>query len=372
MKIAINTRFLLKDKLEGIGWFSHEIIRRIVNQHPEDEFLFLFDRPYHADFIYAKNVEAVIINPPARHPLLWYTWFESAVPRVLKKWQPDVFFSPDGYCSLKSSTKTLMVTHDLAHLHFPEQVPYLARKYYQRYVPQYLNRADKVVAVSEFTKQDIIKNYSLPTDKVKVVYNACRTDFKPLPEGAQQKIRDQYSNGFPYFFYLGAVHPRKNVHRLIEAFDQFKQQTNAPHQLLIGGRFAWQTGPVKTAYDNAQRQQDIVFLDYLDNTATPKLMAAAFAFVYPSLFEGFGIPVLEAMHTDTPVITSNVSSLPEVAGDAALLVNPMVSKEIEKAMLQLYNEMDLRQTLIQNGRVQRQQFDWDKSAARIYNLLSKL
>ena len=372
MKIAINTRFLLKDKLEGIGWFSYEIIRRMVAQHPEDEFIFLFDRPYHQDFIFAENVKAIVVAPPARHPVLWYTWFEQALPRQLKKINPDVFFSPDGYCSLKSRTKTLMVTHDLAHLHFPAQIPKLVRKYYDHYVPKYLKRAERLVAVSEFTKQDIIKSYDIPADKISVVYNGCREAFQVLPSDEQQNIREKYSKGFPYFFYLGAVHPRKNVHRLIEAFGEFKSQTNAPHQLLIGGRFAWQTGPVKTAYDQSKFQEDIVFLNYVKDEEATQLMAAAFAFVYPSLFEGFGIPVLEALNTDTPVITSTASSLPEVAGDAALYINPKVAQEIAKAMIQLLNKENLRQELIEAGRIQRQQFTWERSAKQVYDLIRSL
>ncbi|HAD33931.1 MAG TPA: glycosyltransferase family 1 protein, partial [Chitinophagaceae bacterium] len=129
MKIAVNARFLLKGKLEGIGWFTHEIIRRVVNMHPEHQFIFFFDRPFDSSFLYAKNVEAVILNPPARHPFLWWIWFEWAIPRALKKYQADMFISTDGFLSLRTQTPTLLVMHDLAFEHFPEHLPLKFRWY---------------------------------------------------------------------------------------------------------------------------------------------------------------------------------------------------------------------------------------------------
>ena len=119
MKIAINTRFLLPDRLEGFGWYTHEIARRLVARHPEDEFLFLFDRPFDPDFVYAANVRPQALFPPARHPLLWWWWFEQSVPQALHGWGADVFFSPDSYLSLRAKTPTVMTVHDLVPLHQP-------------------------------------------------------------------------------------------------------------------------------------------------------------------------------------------------------------------------------------------------------------
>ena len=169
-----------------------------------------------------------------------------------------------------------------------------------------------------------------------------------------------------YFLFVGAVHPRKNVHRLIQAFDLFKKQTNSTLKLVICGRFAWQTGAVKAAFDTAYFKKDIIFTGYVPNEDVPKLTASAFAVVYTSLFEGFGLPILEAMNCDVPVITSNISAMPEVAGDAALLVNPESVSEIAAAMQTLIENPDLRQNLIERGRIQRKKFSWDKTAEIIY------
>jgi len=121
MRIAINTRFLLKDKLEGIGWYTYEISKWLVEKHPEHEFIFFFDRPFDKSFIFGKNVTPVVLSPPARHPVLWYLWFEFVIPKALKKYKADLFFSPDGYLSLKTKVKTITVIHDIASFHFPGQ-----------------------------------------------------------------------------------------------------------------------------------------------------------------------------------------------------------------------------------------------------------
>ncbi len=366
MKIAVNTRFLLKGKLEGIGLFTHETLRRLVAQHPGDEFIFFFDRPFDPSFVYGENVKPVVLFPPARHPFLFVWWFEWAVAQALKKYKPDVFYSPDNFLSLRTSIKTVLVTHDLAHVHFPEQVSFFHRKYYQFFAPKFNRRADRIVAVSHFTKEDIVKQYGISPKKIAVACNGCREIFRPLSEGEKTAVQLQFAEGKPYFFYVGAVHPRKNVHRLITAFDHFKQKTGAAEKLLIAGRFAWKAGEVKEAFEKSLFENDIHFLGYVPDNELAKLMGAAFACTYLSLFEGFGVPVLEAMNCDVPVITSDVSSLPEVAGNAALLVNPYSTDEISAALENIWKDENLRKSLVLEGQIQREKFTWQKAADVVY------
>lgn len=370
MKIAINTRFLLKNKLEGIGWFSYEVIKRMVEQHPEDEFLFIFDRPFDESFIFSDNIRPIVIPPPARHPILWYLWFEWAVPMVLKRYRADVFFSPDGYLSLSSKVPTVMVTHDIAHKHFPELVPGLVGRYYDYYVPKYLEKAERVITVSEFGKNDIHQAYGIPLEKMSVACNGSRAIFQPLTQASRIVVKEQFSQGKDYFFYVGAIHPRKNVHRLIEAFDQFKSHTGSDLKLLLAGRFAWKTGAVKDAYDQALHKEDIQFLGYISEEELTQLMGAAFALTYVSNFEGFGIPLLEAMHCDVPVITANVSSMPEVVGEAGLTVNPSDIMAICQAMKTLFQDDNLRQSLVAKAQEQRNKFTWERAAITCYDAIS--
>ena len=371
MKVAINTRFLIKDKLEGIGWFTFEVVKRLIEQHPEDEFIFFFDRPYEEEFIFGKNVKAEVLFPPARHPVLWYLWFEWSLPKALKKHKPDVFLSPDNYLSLNSNVRTVLIMHDIAHVHYPEEVPFLARKYYNFFVPKYLNKAEHIIAVSNYTKEDIHKSYQIDFSKISVACNGCKAYFKPLSLSEKEEIKQQFSDGEDFFFYIGAIHPRKNVHRLILAFDQFKKKTGSSMKLLLGGRFAWQTTIVKEAYENAKFKKDIVLLGYIKNENLPGFIGAALALTYVSLFEGFGVPLLEAMNAETPVITSNVSSMPEVVGNAGLLVDPTNVESIANAMLQIYKDKDLINSLIEKGRLQKGKFNWQIATDVVYKALKE-
>lgn len=362
MRIAVNARFLLPGRMEGIGRFTWEVARRLVDRFPGDEFIFIFDRPFDPAYVPSGIVKPVIAAPPARHPLLWYAWFEWAVPLALQRHRADVFFSPDGYCSLRSSVPTVMVTHDLAHLHFPEAVPGLVRRYYQYFVPKYLERAEHVVAVSEYTARDIELQYGIPRQKISVACNGCDPAFRPLTEAEKQRVRDQYSRGLPYFFYIGAMHPRKNIPRLIAAFDQFKTNSGSPALLLLAGRLAWQTGEIRSAFDAAAHRNDIIFLGYVPDAALPSLTGAALALTYVSLFEGFGVPVLEALHCEVPVLHSNISSMPEVAGEAGWPVNPHSKQSIAEGLSRLWSDDSLRRQLTGQAAAQRAKFSWERAA----------
>jgi len=372
MTIAINTRLLLDQQLEGVGWFTYETVKRLVAQHPDYQFIFFFDRPFHQRFVFAKNVKPVVLSPPARHPFLFYAWFEWSVYRALKKYQADIFISQDGFLSLRTQVPTLLVIHDLAHVHFPNQVKAMEQRYYNYFMPKFAQKATRIATVSEYSKKDIYEQYGVPLNNIDVVYNGARPSFKPLSNLIKTQTKAKYTAGEDFFFYVGAVHPRKNVHRLIAAFDLFKQQTNAPIQLLIAGRFAWQTGVVKTAYEQAQFQKDINFLGYVADEEVPLLMASAFAFTYISLFEGFGIPLLEAMYCEVPVITSNTSSMPEVIGTAGLTVDPVSISAIVAAMTNLYKNQELQQELSSNAKFERLKFNWDLTTDRLEKSIEKM
>ncbi len=157
MRIVVNTRLLLKDRLDGIGWFTYETMKRITESHSGHEFIFLFDRPYDREFVFAENVKPVVIGPPARHPVLWYLWFERSVMRALKKEEADVFVSPDGYLPLKSNVPSVSVIHDINFLHRPGDLPFSSRWYYNHYFPKFAAKASMIGTVSEYSKADICR-----------------------------------------------------------------------------------------------------------------------------------------------------------------------------------------------------------------------
>ncbi|TNE48620.1 MAG: glycosyltransferase family 1 protein [Bacteroidetes bacterium] len=369
MRIAVNTRFLLSGRLEGLGWYTHELVRRMVLAHPEDEFVFLFDRQFDPAFVYADNVKPVVVFPPARHPMLWYLWFEWALPGVLKREKADVFFSPDSYLSLRTHVPTVMTVHDLIPLQQPEQVPAWPRYYYRYFLPRFLHKAAALVAVSGYTARQIEEVGGVRPKKIHVVYNGCREGFGPLAERVQQQVRERYAAGQPYFLYTGAIHPRKNIPRLIRSFDLFRSRTDTPVKLLLAGRFAWQTGAVRSAWEQALNKTDIHFLGYVADTELQQLMGAAIALVNISQSEGFGLPVAEAFHSEIPVVCSNTTALSEVAGDAALQVDPMSEMAVAEAMRQILRDPDLRSGLVEKGRNRRTGFNWDLAAESVYRIL---
>jgi glycosyltransferase involved in cell wall biosynthesis len=362
MRIAVNTRFLSTERMEGIGRFSHEVLRRLVRRRPQDEFVFLFDRPFDPGFLYAPNVTGHVLPPPARHPWLWYLWFEWAVPFAIRRFGADLFFSPDNFSSLGSPVPAVVVIHDLAYLHYPEHIPRHMLPFLRRNTPRYCWQAAQLLAVSEYTRQDLIRQFQIAPERIHLTCNGPREGLQPLTEQEAHRARLRYSEGHPYFLYVGAVHPRKNVHRLIRGFDRFKTRTGSPAKLLLAGRFAWKAGAVRTAWEQTRHHRDVHFLGYVPDEELPVLLGGALALAYVSLFEGFGVPVLDALHAEVPVITSNVSSLPEVAGRAALLVPPESTDAIAHALERLWLQPRLREELKTLGRQQRKQFSWERAA----------
>jgi glycosyltransferase involved in cell wall biosynthesis len=372
MLIAVNARFLIKDKLEGIGWYTYETMNRLVQRYPQHQFLFLFDREPDPSFIFGPNVTPLKVFPPARHPWLWYAWFEWALPRIFRKHQPDLFISPDGFLSLHTKVPTLLVIHDLGFEHYPEHTPPLVNKYYRKYTPQYAQKAEMIVTVSAFSRQDIINRYRVDPQKVRTIYNGANALYQPMDAAINESTRQRFTGGTPYFIYVGSIHPRKNVRMLLQAFDALKKSANHNIKLIIAGRMAWSTDDTQAVYEAMTHRDDVIFTGHLLQNELASLMAAAEAFVYPSLFEGFGIPVVEARYCGIPVITSNSSSLPEVAGAHALYVDPNDTAGMTKAM-QLYLENpEHYKSLFSDTEAVREQFNWDHAVQQLENVLEEM
>ncbi len=369
MRIAVNTRLLLKDKLEGIGWFTYETLKRMTLKHPEHEFIFFFDRAYDKEFVFADNVTPVIVNPPARHPILWYLFFDWGITKALKKYKADVFLSPDGWLSLRTDVKSLAVIHDLNFEHYPKIIKPVFRYYYMYYFHRFAQKATRIATVSEYTKQDIVSHYGISSDIIDVVYNGSHDLYKPIEEDEKVKVRDEFSDGNPYFIFIGALHPRKNLARLFKAFDIFKEQSNSSTKLMIVGNKKWWKGEIEDTFNAMKHKDEVIFTGWQAPDILNKLLASAVALTYVSYFEGFGIPIVEAFNAETAVITSNVTSMPEIAGDAALLVDPFDINSIADAMMKINTDEVLRKQLIENGKQRRQLYSWDKTADKLWNAI---
>ena len=366
MVIAVNTRLLLKDRLEGIGWFTYEILRRMVRNNPGHQFVFIFDRPYDPGFIFGPNVIPKILFPPSRHPFLWVWWFEWSIPRLLREVGADIFISTDGYLSLRTDVPQLLVMHDINFVHRPKDLPWLTSKYYNHYFPAFAKKATKLVTVSGFSADDISRSFGLDRESISVVFNGVNSDFAPIaPEQAEQ-VRIQYTDGKPFFLFVGALHPRKNVDGLLRAFDRFRLENGPEVKMVIAGGQMFKTGPIHEVYNHMQFREEVIFTGRVPSAELKKLMASAMALTFVPHFEGFGIPVIEAMSAGTPVICSNTTSLPEVGGEAVMYVNPGDVDDIVAAMNRISSDAGLRNQLRESGFRQKEKFNWETSAVQLW------
>ncbi len=371
MKIAVNTRLLLSNKLDGIGWFTFENFKRIAQQHPEHEFHFLFDRKFSTEFVFAKNVIPHVVYPQARRPILFTLWYDYAVPALLKKIKADIFISPDAMMSLRTEVPQLIVIHDLNFEHYPEDIQPMYARYLRKRSPLYAKKSKRIATVSAFSKQDIIKLYGVNEQKIDVVNNGVNESYCPISDELKHITRERFSNGSPYFVFVSSIHPRKNLQRLLPAFDQFKTETNSDAKLIVVGKKFWFNKEIEAAYQAMNHLSEVVFTGRLESLDLHHVVASSMASVYPSYFEGFGIPILEAFKCEVPVITSNVTSMPEVAGDAALLVNPFSIDEIKNALTEIEKNEILRNDLIEKGKLQAQKFSWQRSSELLWNSIEK-
>ena len=369
MRIGINTRFLLKDKMEGFGWYTFEICKRLVEKHPEHEFVFFFDRTFDSSFVFGPNVTPVVLSPPARHPFLFPLFFDFAIPRALKKHKIDVFFSPDGYLSLFSKVKQIATIHDINFEHYPEDLPLLARRYLKHFFPKFAKKASHIITVSDYSKQDIAKTYAISPEKITAIWNGANHQFRPLSESEIVSTRKEHSGEKPYFLFVGSLHPRKNLKRLIQAYELLL--TDSPetkNDLLIIGTALWKEEKIDT-WVSKETFRRIHFKGHLPLDTLTKIVGAADVFVYVPYFEGFGIPLVEAMQCGVPIISGNKTSLPEVAGDAALYCDPFSVEDIAEKMKLLASDADLKNELSRKGLMRAKEFSWDSAAEAVWLVL---
>jgi glycosyltransferase involved in cell wall biosynthesis len=288
------------------------------------------------------------------------------VPRILKKYKVDLFFSPDGYLSLSTTVCQLAAIHDINFVHRPQDLPWLKAKYYNYFFPRFARKAARIVTVSRFSKSDIHQTYKIANEKIDVVYNGVNTNYQPIPGTEKLRVKRKYTDGADYFLYIGSLHPRKNIVGLLKAFDAFRTEVKSDMKLVIVGGNMFKTGDIQSTFDKMTFKNEVIFTGRLSNEALHQILGASLALTFVPFFEGFGIPVIEAMSAGVPVICSNTTSLPEVGGDAALFVDPFSTTEIVQAMISVFQDSKLRETMIERGFSQKEKFSWDQTASLLW------
>lgn len=371
MKIAVNCWILRNKRVDGIGNFTIESLRLLMKDHPEIEFQLLLPSNFTEDYFDLPNVTKHFIFPALRHPLLYVLYMEIRLPFFFKRHRPDLFVSMEGFLSLSSSVKQLPVMHDLNFEHYPKDLPFRNRIYYRCFFKRFAAKATRIATVSEYSKNDIVTTYGTDPQKIDNVSCGIKEAFQPLTAERKDSVKATYAGKENYFFFVGSMHPRKNIERLLMAFDLFKENTQSPLKLLLAGHILWDDTSIRNVLEKMSFRKDVIFTGRVDDDALVKLLGAAFSLIFVPVFEGFGLPLVEAFQCEVPVICSNVTSMPEVAGDAALLVDPFNVEDIARGMQQLVETPGLRDELIQKGLMRKNNFTWKRTAGLLYETILK-
>lgn len=352
----------------GTETYSLELIKALAPLASAQRRLRLYTShpPQIGDWPASPHIETRVIPWPR-------LWTHVRLAAELRRHPPDVLFVPAHVLPFYCPVPAIVTVHDLGYRHYPDTHRLFDRWYLDWTTRRHCRTARSIIADSLATKQDLLDFYGADPARINVVYLGRNESLVPVTDSkfiTQAKAR--YNIGRDYLFYLGTLHPRKNLVRLIEAFYQAIQTTSTEHlQLVIAGQRGWLYDEIFARVEQLGLVGRVIFPGYVADGDKPALLSGALAYVFPSLYEGFGLPVLEAMACGTPVLTSNCSSLPEVAGSAALLIDPRHTGEIAEGLVQLITDPDLRQQLVQRGYRQFRAFSWSQAAAQVWELLEK-
>ena len=363
MRIAVTAIFLNSGPLEGYGHYSNELLLRLVHNCPQHEFLFLYDRPLNEPTIQHPRIRHRVIGPATRQPVSLAYWYHSKATRAVSKWKADVWLQPYGFASFYSKVPQLVIVHDLAPFHLPKAITWYHRWHYRLFTQRALLKAALLATVSDTTRQDIQQQFpALQSASIAVLPGAAREIFHPAEWEAKRDTKEQFTDGCEYFLVSGSIHPRKNLHTLLKAFSLFKKWQHSNMKLVIAGRWAWQTSETKEKISTYKYRNDLVITGYIPEESLAKLTAAAYALVYPSLLEGFGLPLLEGMQSGVPVIASDQPALRETGGTAACYFDSNSPEALAEQMKKVYRDEAWKNQLIQNGIQQAARFSWNATA----------
>ncbi len=363
MLIGIDASRAAYRQRTGTENYSLFLIRAILKLDRENRYRLYFSQPPAPGLLPAASNAQIQTMP---FPRLWT--------HIRLSWEmatraPDVLFVPAHVLPLMHPRRSVVTVHDLGYLYYPQAHTRWARYYLRRSTSYNARAAAHLIADSQATKRDLVERCQVSDGKITVVYPGYDPQFAPIRDHARlAAIRERYPIPGPYAIYVGTLQPRKNLARLLEAFAILVQQIEHIH-LVIAGKRGWLHKPLFARVQELGLDERVHFTGYVPQDDLPALISGARVFVLPSLYEGFGLPVLEAMACGTPVICSNVSSLPEVTGDAAILVNPHNTVQLAEALGQLLADEQLRNKLANRGLLRASQFSWEKCAQETLRVL---
>ncbi|MBV9711146.1 MAG: glycosyltransferase family 4 protein [Ktedonobacteraceae bacterium] len=375
MRIALDYTAAIRQGA-GIGTYVHNLVAALLSLDTDSQYTLLTSgRPTHEhQFPTAPNVRSRSIFIPDRYlNVLWYRW-RVPLPATLFSGPTDIYHGPDfALPPLSKKVRKVVTIHDLAFLEHPEYaVPSLAA-YLRKVVPEAIDASDVVATVSSEVNRTLIEHFQTPHEKLIVIPNGVAPYFRRISDPLLlNATRHKFALKHPLVLGVGTLEPRKNHAGLIKAFYQAQRKKHGPAMLAIAGSPGWLYEETRNLVAELKLERKVRFLGRVTDLELITLYSMADVFAFPSFFEGFGIPPLEAMACGAPVITSNTSSLPEVAGDAALLVDPNDISALAQAIQTLLEDKQLRSELVQKGYQQAKKYTWDRSARRMLQVYQKL
>ena len=370
MKIAVDTRHLRDDHPQEDGYFLYEVLKRIIKKNPEHQFIFIFDRPYNSKILFDKNITAIVTGPRVSNILLCKLWYDIKIPALLKKHKADIFIAGNGICSLTTKIPQCLIVNDLSFLYYPSFIKKTELIFLKRYTKRFLQKADSIVTFSVFLQKSIVSLNVIKKEKINVVPGATRDIFYPLNENEKEETKRKYTDGKNYFVYTGVIHRQKNLINLLKAFSVFKKRQKSDWKLVLAGNITRGNKTFSQSLKTYKHRADVVRVDVKEEEIA-RLTGSAYAFIYPPFWEGAGMQILGAMNSHIPVITSENSAMQEIAGKAALYINPAEYKDIADKMMLIYKDESLRNNLIEKGKLVAAQYNWEKTADLFWQSILK-
>lgn len=367
MRVALNAQLLsfgTSYRGAGISRYIRNLVPRLRDVSSDTFVVYLGDPDIPPDFRPDERFRLRLSRLPTRRPAVRVPWEQLWLPLALVRDGAAVLHSLGYVQPLLCPARSVLTVHDLSFLLYPGNFNRANRLYLKAFTRLSLARADRVIAVSENTKRDLVRLLGVDPAKVAVVHHGIEGFFRPIADD-EELAAFRRRRGLPerFVLFLGTIEPRKNLETLVEAFAYLKRM-GLPHQLVVAGAKGWQWEPVFAAVERLGLREEIAFPGYVPYAEQPLWYNAADLFVYPSLYEGFGFPPLEAMACGTPVVSSRTSALPEVVGEAGLLVDPANPEEMADAMRRVLADRDLSSLLAERGLARARGFTWEAAARR--------
>lgn len=377
LKIALSGNLFLEKEKTGISYMAENISKTMMENNPQSQFFInIFDKNIGGSLeLFDYSNVKVIRNSKMKY---WvYKLISSFIPMPYKSFfNEDVditqFFNYIIFPGVKG--KKITIVHDMAYKFLPETVTSRTKLFLKLNMKRTIKRADMILTISEFSKNEILRAFNVEENKIRVIPCMINKELFNTNYNEQQieTAKKKHSIVSPYFLYLGTLEPRKNIVKQIEAYALFKNKTKNDIKFILAGKKGWMYEDIFKKVKQLCLEDDVIFTGYIDNSDAPLLMMGSVAFLYVSLYEGFGMPPLEAMSCGVPVIVSNTASLPEVVGDAGIMVDPYSTEEIAKAMQRIAEDKDFRMELSKKSIERSEKFSVQKSAEDFYRIYEEI